>query len=411
VIKILRIISVQLSLLVWLVGSVTILFLLLNLAAVYLLKHAQSIPSESVFSRITAPQSSIGLAVFRRMFGSSSDEDALSRHSLAPGFAMHPGLHYMTQSVNNAHYHIGIEGMRYEAGWDDEKARTLLRNPNILLFGGSTAMGHAVSHDETITHYMNVLSKKDGDALNFGSQAYDFQRAAEKLAYLLRIGYRPQKVVFLIGWNEIAGSARSNLRWQDKVIYHGFSVHRGEVAYTAGAPQASYLRLFADTLPIMQYLKMKQSADVHPNKPNRDPFTDGFDFREAQRLFTDWESFALANRKLLQSEVLQSLLAHSAFVRGLGQAFHFDVEIVLQPMGLFEPDNPFVPQYARDAPDYKYLYSLRAYIREKIAKRELDITDGADWLSSVNNDRYVDVAHYSPASNSALAAKILGQIR
>lgn len=392
------------------VGTTTILFVILNIVADYYNKPA-FLPSDSVFHRLYDSEHPESVKILRRIFGSTSDENALSRYRLVPNFEMHPGLHYMTERVNNPHYHMGLEGIRYDAGWDDSVVKKWSSSPDaVFLFGGSTMLGHGVSGDETIGWYLNRSNDGNTQALNFGAQAYDFQRCSEKLAYLLRIGYRPKKILFLIGWNEIILSARSNLRWQDKLIFHGFAANRGEVAYTPGTSKVNNLKLLADSLPIVQYLKRVQS-ETNPSNiaAARDPFTDGFDFQEAYRQFHDWEGFAQDNDKLLWKQINASLKAHTDYVKNLSRAFGFEATVVFQPMGLFDPNNPFVLRYARDSVGYKYFETMRANIRREIAAGNLPFVDGSDWLNEMDGDRYVDVAHYSPNANKLIASK-LGQL-
>lgn len=395
-------------------GAATFLFVLANVIATRYINPMVG-SSDTVFHRILGPESSEGIPVLKKIFGSTSDEEALSRNRMAPNFEMHPDLHYMTARVSNAHYRIGLEGVRYDAGWNDDEVKKLLAAPRgVFLFGGSTMMGHGVSGNETISWYLNQLNdKNNAPALNFGSEAYDFQRAAEKLAYLLRVGYRPKNVVFLIGWNEINLSARSNMRWQDKVVFHGFSANRGEVAYTPnGATQLNYRKLLADSLPIIQYLRNKQIGGCPINiNPERDPFVDGFDFREAYCQFNDWEDFAQAHGDLLREQVRLSLKAHIDFIEGLSKAFGFGVTIVFQPMGLFDSQNLFVPARARESKGYKYLEMLQNDIRHEIGAGKLRMIDGSDWLEELKVDRYVDVAHYSPGANRLLAHKLNALIK
>jgi hypothetical protein len=402
----------------WLVitctGVTALLFILANMMVMHK-TSINGISHSNTFTKILSTESPEGIKVLKRIFSVSSDEEALSRFRKAPNFEMHPSLHYMTARVNNEHYHIGVEGIRYDAGWTNEKVKGLLTNSNLIfLFGGSTMLGHGVSANETISWYLNQEIKETSlQAFNFGSQAYDFQRASEKLTYLLRTGFRPKKVVFLIGWNEIIGSARSNLRWQDKVIFHGFSMKRGEIAFTPNTSQNNNFKLMTDTLPIIQYLRSKQVGGGESTRdcpqavnPKRDPFVDGFDFKEAYCQFNNWEDFSQIHSEVLKEEVEKSFKAHIDFIQGLSKSFGFESVVVFQPIGLFDAKNPFVTTASRETKGYKYLEMLQNDIRQKIQTRKLNMIDGSDWLKILKSDRYVDVAHYSPESNKLLAEKL-----
>jgi len=169
--------------------------------------------------------------VLQRIHHKTEPAVALERANRVPGFEQHPGLHYMAVRTDNKHYRIGIEGIRYEPGWDDTAVARLLASKRDLLYpmGGSTVMGHGVSASETISAYLNERLGAAGNvtAASFRAPADDRHRAVEKLVYLLRTSHRPRCVVFLDGWNDVALVARSNLRWQNKVIFHGSASGRG----------------------------------------------------------------------------------------------------------------------------------------------------------------------------------------
>ncbi|MCX7153253.1 MAG: hypothetical protein NT115_12230, partial [Proteobacteria bacterium] len=253
--------AVQYSLLT--LGIVTLLFVMLNVIAQKRLDEIKASVAHNVFDDVLSPETAAGIVTLQRIFNVATPEAALARVKSAPSFEMHPNLHYMTQRIDNPYYRIGLEGIRYDQGWNDDYVRQLLSSGKDLVFlmGGSTMLGHGVACNETISWNVNKDLSKSGRmvALNFGSQAYDLQREIDKLVYLLRSGYRPKHVVFLDGWNDVVGLSRSNMRWQDKIIYHGFSVNRGEIAFTPGARTGApnYERLMINSLPIMRYLETR----------------------------------------------------------------------------------------------------------------------------------------------------------
>lgn len=392
-------------------GISVVLFVLLNAAAAYALKKKTAPANEdTVFHHILGSGSPAGREVLARVFPEETGADLLRRERNAPNFEMHPGLHYMTARTDNRDYRMGVEGIRYDAGWNDDTVRRFLasRRDLIFLVGGSTTLGHGVSGNETITWYMNRAEAVRGLALNLGSQAYDLRREIEKLVYLLRSGYRPHAVVFLDGWNDIVGVARSNMRWQDKVIFHGFEVNRGEVAFTPGAPNVNYRKLFAESLPLVRLLRTSRMGafGLDEVKTARDPFLDGFDFFEGHWMFGNWEQYASRNREKLRDELLNSYRANLRFLEDLSRAFGFRLVVVLQPMGFFDRDNRFVPERARKDFGYQHLASLRQLLRDEIAAGRLGMIDGSDWLAGVSGDRYIDIAHYSPQANAELARQI-----
>jgi hypothetical protein len=404
----------RLQMMFWVFGIALALFALLNLAAAFLLTRASKDGGSSIFNHVIWPHTAAGTDVLRRIFRAGSNAEALVRIDSAPGFEMHPTLHYMTARTNNSHYRIGLEGIRYDQGWDDASVTAMLKSNNDLIFlmGGSTTLGHGVSGNETISWFLNrSLPPTTGPrALNFGAQAYDQHRELEKLVYLLRIGYRPRAVVFLDGWNDLVGTARSNMRWQDKVIFHGFSANRGTIAYTPGTANVNYVRQFAESLPVVRWMHMRNAPfTVAEVMDRRDPFVQGFDFREAGWVFAYWEQYIIQKPDMMREQLLESYRANMTFLKHLSETFGFKLLVLLQPMGLFERRNPFVLESARKHPTYSLLLNLRAALRNAISAGTLPMHDASDVLAAVE-DSYVDVAHYSPAANKALADFILHAI-
>ncbi len=397
-----------------LLGASMVLFALVNIVALHMLEGLQDPLPDSVFNHVAPPESQIGISILQPLFDSASPDAALERARSAPGFEMHPGLHYMTARTDNKHYRIGLEGIRYDQGWDDKRVRGFLdsKSPVIFLMGGSTMMGHGVSGDETISWHLNRLlaSGHGGTALNFGAQAYDQPREIEKLLYLLRAGYRPRHVVFLDGWNDVAGLGRSNLRPRDKVIFHGFAVNRGAIAFTPATRMSSVspLRLLAEGLPIVRYVQARKQIGISIDtiRAARDPFVDGFDFAEADWMFFHASLYAQRHRVRLQAELLETYRRDLQFLQDLSRAFGFGLTVLLQPFGLLDERNPFVPADVRALEDYRHFADTNELLRREIAEGRLAMIDASGALASLPGGRYVDVAHYSPVANEQLARLI-----
>jgi hypothetical protein len=400
------------------IGVSAVLLAAINVAAYYWLKRIPGTGNGNIFNYVLQPQSEAGIPVLKRIFNASTAREAVATFSDAPGFEMHPTLHYMTSRIDNRHYRTGVEGVRYDAGWDDAAVKGFLSTAGaaIYLMGGSTMFGHGVSGDQTISWYLNQDLAKRGrsKALNLGSEAYDQQREIEKLVYLLRSGYRPRHVVFLDGWNDIAAIGRSNMRRQDKVIFHGFSQNRGEVAFTPGTREGAvnYARMFLESLPVTRYLKANKRRDygIGSVVRERDPFVQGFDFFEADWMFSNWGEYAIANADQLESELLLNLRDNTEFVERLARRFGFKVTVLLQPLGFFDPKNPFVTKEIHTEPGYKFVERMWLATRSEIARGRIRMIDASAALDSVKADKYIDIAHYSPAANAELAKFIAKRV-
>jgi hypothetical protein len=396
-------------------GVVFLLFCAVNLLAIPFARSTTG-DADDVFAEVYDPRSQKGVEIYERVFKTDDPVQALARLNASPSFAAHPTLEFITQPVNNRYFHVGLEGIRYEPQWDDRKVASLLggKTPLIFAFGGSTMLGHGVAGDETIPYFMNKAMKlpEGAVAINLGAQAYDQNLELAKLVYLLKAGYRPKQVIFLDGWNDLF-LARSNMRLPDKVVFHGFSVSRGEVAFTPHATinRPHYLKLLIRSLPIYRALfDRPRPLSVADLKFDRNAFTDGFDFREADYLFRNWAAFGELHRDRLKQEMIDYYRENLELLSALSSHYQFKATVFYQPIGLFDPANPFVRPQARRAPGYRYLSDMSAVARQQIAAGTLSMVDLSGALADLKDDRYIDVAHYSPAANERLAAAIISHL-
>lgn len=397
-------------------GITFLLLVLLNVASGVWLSTEQGAGHTERFGKIYEPKSEYGQSVYQKIFGEDREAANQARRD-SPWLAPHPVLHFISEPVKNENFHMGLEGLRYEPGWTDEFVKAQLKDhPKLVFaFGGSTMLGHGLAGNQTISFYLNELLKDEGALVfNFGSQAYDQIREIDKLLYLLRRGYRPWKVFFLDGWNDIAGSFRSNLRSGDNIVWHGFSRNKGEIAYTnydiARKPRTA--KLFAKTLPMMRVvenLKTRSQVDSYMVL-DRDPFVREFDFREAAYIHSHWTTFTSKHSEHLNNSAIKRLQGNIEFVRQLEKSFGFSSSFFFQPVGIFDKKNPFIDQVSWDYDGHKYLYALNNKIKTSIKNNELNMVDISDVLLESPYIAYVDAAHYSPKANQALAQVISAEI-
>ena len=398
-------------------GISTFLFMGLNAGAYYLMPYIASQPPANVFDAVLWPHSEMGKRVLPEIFGVKEWEEAIKYNDVSPSFAMHPSLSFITEPVRNEHFSMSVEGVRLEPSWSGDSIRRQLGNHPHLIFalGGSTMLGHGVGGNHTIPFYMNeALQKSDNLVLNFGSQAYDQLRAIEKLVYLLRSGFQPQCVIFLDGWNDIIGMARSNQRPQDKLVYHGFVTNRGHIAFTPGdrRDDRKHVKLFLESLPVYRLFGEYQSRSfqVEDIVVERDAFVQGFDFYEAEFVHSHWFQFADQYRDLLKTQIVESFVDNLKFLKDLSKGFNFQVYSFFQPIGLLDLTNPFVPETARKAAGYDYILDMEQTLSQAIDSGTLEMIDLSEGLREVLGQKYVDVAHYSPLANKMLATEIIAKM-
>jgi hypothetical protein len=403
------------------IGTLAILFAGANLAARIFLR-TPSLPND-VFAAMDWPGSVASKELYRKVFKLAANDDPMARFNASPPLVLHPTLPFATQRIDNRYYRVGLEGIRYEPGWNDEAVGALLAGskPLIFTFGGSTTFGHGLAGDETWPYMLNgILGTNVGTesaatrpvVVNFGAQAYDQRTEIDKLIYLLRRGYRPTKVVMLDGWNDLF-IARSNMRAVDRVVYHGFAQGRGEIAITPGGiiNRPSYLHLLLEYSPLQQLIRHWQDGPrrIETVKFDRDAFVDGFDFREADFAFRHWALFGEHHRERYKREIVEYYQTNLTLLKALAEAYGFVFHVFYQPIGLLDDTNPFVSARARWAPGYRYISELVASVREAIASGDIQMIDVSNALTDMPGPRYLDVAHYSPEANAVLARTIANQ--
>jgi hypothetical protein len=407
------------------IGITTVLFIALNIAALIALdKPPEQIlqPETSVIDVVITPTSDRGQAILTQAMGEAAAKRIKESYLALPTpyFAMHPNLHYIMTNVNDPYMHIGVEGVRYLPGWTDEDVRERLHGRNrplVLLLGGSTTLGHGLRDDETIAAYLQQSVGEKADVLNLGAGAYDEVREINRLEYLLRQGIRPQAAIFLDGLNDIFNLARSNYRWNDKIIYHGLVAGRGDIGKPDNAFSASVRAsvrpkdfgvMLSQAIPASRYLleKARPVMKVDDVKSELDPFIDiPFNYAQAEYVFSHWGWYGEKNLEPLKRQAAKLFKNNLAYISGLSGAFNFKALVFYQPNGMVDPNNAFNGENSKDLPGYKYLHEMDAMMRAEIKASHLPMVDLADSLDelSAKNLAYIDAQHYSPAANKHIA--------
>ena len=122
-------------------------------------------------------------------------------YTLAPNIKSHPSLEFMSVPSSNNFYHVGFENCRYNDFVNEKNIRALINN-STWIFGGSTAFGFGVTDNETIAYYLNQLDTTN-TYINLGVINANQKMEIEKLILLLQKGFRPARVIFLDGLNDL----------------------------------------------------------------------------------------------------------------------------------------------------------------------------------------------------------------
>jgi len=392
------------------VGIATVFFLLFNWWCLRRFLDKPASQQNYASSYWLGPDSEPAKLLYPKMFGLSYEEAKQLYHSSPTRFEAHPKLHFIVQNPQNRYFHIGLEGIRYEEGWTDEFVRRQLESgQSIWFFGGSTTQGHGLRSHEAIPAVLGKLLQEP--ALNLGCGAYDQTREVDKLVYLLMAGYRPKTVIFLDGWNDLIASCRSNMRAQDRIIYHGFIKNRGNFSFTLSdrLDLNFFLSAWLQALPFHR-LNQYRPENYNPEKRsvlvNRDSFVDGIDFSEAEFMHHNFEFFLTHHKEKVLQNLISTYKNNMGFVSNLAKAFQFRVYFFYQPLGLFYEKNPFIQQGCATSTGFHDLEFLHSQVITNIKLSKLNFHDLSNSLPAQNELFFLDVAHYSPASAELIAIAI-----
>ncbi len=366
----------------------------------------------SVGKYFVSPLSPEGLAILKKVRGTEDEDFLRTLASGDPGIRPHPVLHF-TEGFSRPHYTVGVDGVRYEPGWSDEQVERWMRETGTrsFFFGGSTAFGHGVTDDETITAFLN---RREGRArnLNLGVEAYDALREVDKLLHLLRKGRRPERVVFLDGLNDVTTFAWTPYEALDKPRTQGMILDRGEVPLIFGFPRRNnMLSAFTFSFPIVQLLHRLKSGRETAADGYRfwDPDREPVDWSELMRHYENWDRLQAGRADQLAGELVDFYEENIAFVHQLGEAFGFRPVFVYQPIGLLEPDQPFLKSEFLESESRRVFQAAAKRVRSDIASGRLAMVDCSQALSGMS-DAYVDASHYSAQGNQRLADCILAAV-
>ncbi|TAE79989.1 MAG: hypothetical protein EAY81_10815, partial [Bacteroidetes bacterium] len=187
--------------------NTVILFVVINLIASVIPLPTKSEKLEAFYySNIELTKKKPEL--IQKIHEGKSISDIMALYREAPNVQSHPVLEFMTIPCNGRFYHVGFENCRYNSFVNQSNIKQKI-NKSIWLFGGSTVFGEGVSHDETITYFLNQADTANS-YVNFGVPAYCQKNEMQKLILLLQKGYRPKQVFFLDGLNDLYAISKSN---------------------------------------------------------------------------------------------------------------------------------------------------------------------------------------------------------
>lgn len=346
----------------------------------------------------------------------SVDKNYISKLISGFNIRLHPTL-FGTQEGLNEHHKVGIEGIRYEEGWSDKKVKGYLSGfiPNTFVFGGSTTYGAGVGNNQTITYHLNKQTKRNEIFLNFGAVWYDSKLELNKLIYLLRKGYRPRRVIFIDGLNDVATLTDKYYKnFIDVNRLHFFLKDNNEKEIRPGWPEHETLfKSFVMSLPAYHLaIRIFGGEEIYYGPkysgPRIDPNVDKVDLYQS---IINYTNVSLKDAESDFNRFYLYYLNHIDFLTQIADSFHFDLYFVYQPMGISDTANLFVKNSFRSTERYKWFARVDGLITQAVQKRTLRMIDCSDSIKNKNiRWAYVDPTHYSNEGNRAVANCIYGNI-
>ena len=309
-------------------------FLVLNLIAAVIFNGVRTRTS-GLNSRqyFIAPLSAQGEEILTSLLPAQDAETALRLTATDPGIRPHPVLGF-TEGMSTPGYRIGIESIRYQSDWTDAKVQQWLQERPTFVLGGSTAFGQAVGADRTVAAELNRLRPSEIH-LNLAIQAYDSIREVDRLVHLLRLGYRPSRVIFIDGLNDLTTFAWSPYRAQEKPRTQTLLLDRGETALILGHPRSNNMvRAFLFSLPVVQLIRHWQWQNRSFESPQAEKRADlaPLDWQELMFFYTRWSEFQPGRSGELAEQWIEYYRSNIEFVAGLGREFGFQPHFIFQPL-------------------------------------------------------------------------------
>lgn len=271
-------------------------------------------------------------------------------------------------------------------------------NNSTWFFGGSTMWGAGSEDNHTIpSQYSNFANET---VFNFGESGYMARQSLAQLINLLDSGkYKPKKVIFYDGVNEIIG-CRNDIK---KLPTH---LEENKIISKVHTPilirNFRSLRNLIDE-PYKILANKLENIQINNNEYFEENYTN--------KLFICSRDLDRAN------QVVNSLINHWYSAYNLTKARGIEFYAFLQPV-LMTSNTPkyYLPKtdFVRNK-DYNTIYNLiRSQINPKNCKYEIDfckrIFDGSKWIET-DYPVFIDVSHLSKDGNAIVAKNIFKTIK
>lgn len=303
---------------------------------------------------------------------------------------------------------------------NDDNASKLI-NGSAWVFGGSTTFGYGVSDNQTIPYYLSHLDS--GLAyINFGAPAYHQNLEIEKLILLLKKGYRPKRVIFVDGLNDIFRMFNNNYHPME-IPNHSFAAYSLDYNIRMINDVIANLKYVIRGIPLIQYFtKIKTDARINHDVDSVSRISSDYDYENIYTIDALYNTNPELHFKIQKSiffgvddvepyadKILYYYKLNNEFISKIAEVYGFEYYVFLQPQGRMSEENPFIIDVSKYMKSHQYrnmnsiLVSIRSHIEQNMLPNFYDISD-----SDKNClDCYVDMAHYNPELSREIAQKIL----
>lgn len=338
------------------------------------------------------------------------DSNGVMRKALNPKILnFHPSLEYIVAPFKDGQYATGGEFIRYSKHITAENFNDYI-NDSTWVFGGSTVYGMGVSKNQTIPFYLNHIDQHN-TYINFGALGYNFNNDIRKLNLLLKNGYRPQKVIFINGLNDIYSIATS--------LHPGIEMSRTN--FPLMEHRSSMSSALSRYLPIIRYINNKiEESEIEYQVKRLENNLIEYDSNNqnslniinpvlaykveqkfARRFISEKEKWNDENSKFLgfySKRLNDYYLKNIDFITKMAKGHDFKVKFFIQPLGPIDLNNQFLK---KESAVFNFYKALNDSLLHK------DLVQIKNIETKCGTYCYVDQIHYSPEYSKDIAKKIL----
>jgi hypothetical protein len=376
------------------------IFLAANYAASLYLRRLDDVPAESL-KDARATFDRYGLGYFQRVYPGKSESEILQliRDQAKVGAVYEPYAEFRPSAYISPTLNIHSAGFRLigpaQGPWPIDKSAL-----NVFVFGGSMALGSAVTDEEAIPAQLQVsLRAKTGIAnLNVYNFAGGSHFSSQEVTYLqnkLRAGITPDIVVFIDGQNDFYfwnGETVESPLFRQFVASGSivgspfFSIRNLPLLRLARTLHDRVVR-YATVAAVAKELETQPQLQLPPDQVYDSEYHDTPEISDPVRI----------------RQVIDRYVANKKIAEGIASAFHIEPYFVWQPSPLYKYDLRWHPKNMPD--DHRrarYGYAaMAAYVQTH------DMGNDFDWCADIQENAgkalYADIMHYNAEGNRLVA--------